>query len=58
VQPWKGVRHLVQALEDNNVDYRLFEASHSGHGVQNDNAVMKAYMEAVDEYLDKYMPVK
>lgn len=58
VQPWKGVRHLVQALEDNDVDYRLFEASHSGHGVQNDNAVMKAYMEAVDEYLDRYMPVK
>lgn len=58
VQPWKGVRHLVKALEDNRVDYKLFEATHSGHGVQNDNAVMKEYMEAVDEYLDKYMPVK
>lgn len=58
VQPWKGVRHLVKVLEDNGVDYKLFEATHSGHGVQNDNAVMKAYMEAVDEYLDKYMPVK
>lgn len=58
VQPWDGVRHLVKALSDNGVDYKLFEAPHSGHGVQNDNAVMKAYMEAVDEYLDKYMPVK
>lgn len=58
VQPWNGVRHLVKALSDNGVDYKLFEAPHSGHGVQNDNAVMKAYMEAVDEYLDKYMPVK
>lgn len=58
VQPWNGVRHLVKALDDNGVDYKLFEAPHSGHGVQNDNAVMKAYMEAVDEYLDKYMPVK
>lgn len=57
VQPWNGVRHLVEALEDNGVDYKLFEATHSGHGVQNDNAVMKAYMETVDEYLDKYMPV-
>ncbi len=57
VQPWNGVRHLVKALEDNGVDYKLFEATHSGHGVQNDNAVMKAYMETVDEYLDKYMPV-
>lgn len=58
VQPWNGVRHLVKALEDNGVDYKLFEATHSGHGVQNDNAVMKKYMETVDEYLDKYMPVK
>lgn len=58
VQPWNGVRHLVKALSDNGVDYKLFEAPHSGHGVQNDNTVMKAYMEAVDEYLDKYMPVK
>lgn len=58
VQPWKGVRHLVKALEDNGVDYRLFEAPHSGHGVQNDDAVMKAYWEAVEEYLGKYLPVK
>lgn len=58
IQPWKGVRHLVKALDDNGVDYKLFEAAHSGHGVQNDNAVMKEYMEAVDEYLDRYMPVK
>lgn len=57
VQPWNGVRHLVKALEDNGVDYKLFEATHSGHGVQNDNAVMKEYMEKVEEYLDKYVPV-
>ena len=58
VQPWNGVRHLVGALQDNGVDYKLFEAPHSGHGVQNDDAVMKAYMETVTEYLDKYMPVE
>lgn len=57
IQPWKGVRHLVKALEDNGVDYKLFEATHSGHGVQNDNAVMKEYMETVEEYLNRYMPV-
>lgn len=57
-QPYKGVKHLEKALKDNNIDYKLFIAPHSGHGVQNDNKVMKAYMEAVDEYLDKYMPVK
>lgn len=58
VQPYKGVRHLESALKDNGVDYKLFVAEHSGHGVQNDNKVMKEYMETVDEYLDKYMPVE
>ena len=57
-QPYKGVRHLEKALKDNNVDYKLFVAPHSGHGVQNDDKIMKAYMEAVDEYLEKYMPVE
>lgn len=58
VQPYKGVRHLVDVLEQNGVDYKLFVAEHSGHGVQNDNKVMKEYMETVEEYLDKYMPVE
>lgn len=58
VQPYKGVRHLEKALKDNGIDYKLFVAEHSGHGVQNDNKVMKEYMETVDEYLDKYMPVE
>lgn len=58
VQPYAGVRHLEKALKDNNVDYKLFIAPHSGHGVQNDNKIMKQYMETVEEYLNKYMPVK
>lgn len=58
IQPWNGVRHLVGALQDNGVDYKLFEAPHSGHGVQNDDKVFEAYMNTVVEYLDKYMPVK
>lgn len=58
IQPFKGVRHLEKALKDNGVDYKLFVAEHSGHGVQNDDNVMKEYMETVEEYLDKYMPVK
>lgn len=57
-QPYKGVRHLEKALKDNNIDYKLFIASHSGHGVQNDDKVMKSYMEMVDEYLARYMPVE
>ena len=58
VQPYKGSLRLKKALEDNNIDFKYFELPHSGHGLQNDDKIMKQYMEAVDEYLDKYMPVK
>ncbi|MBQ6245096.1 MAG: hypothetical protein IJK55_10350 [Bacteroidales bacterium] len=34
------------------------ESIDSGHGLQNDNAIQKLWIMAVDEYLDKYMPVK
>lgn len=58
VQPWAGVKHLNDALAENGVDYQLFEAPHSGHGVQNDDKVFEAYMDTVVEYLEKYMPVQ
>lgn len=57
MQPWNGVRHLVGALQQSGVDYKLFEAPHSGHGVQNDDRVYEEFMDTVVEYLDKYMPV-
>ena len=56
--PFKTARHLVNALEDNNVDYKYFEAPHSGHALQNDNKVYEEFMDTVVEYLDKYMPVE
>lgn len=58
VCPFKTARHLVNVLEDNNVDYKYFEAPHSGHGLQNDNKIYKEFMDTVIEYLDKYMPVE
>ena len=58
VAPFKAVKHLVNALEENNVDYKYFEATHSGHGLQNDDKIYKEYMETVEEYLDKYIPVE
>lgn len=58
VQPFKGSQRLLEAYKKYNVDYKYFECSNSGHGLQNDNKVYKEYMEAVEEYLDKYMPVK
>ena len=58
VQPYKGSLKLKKALEDNDIDFKYFELLHSGHGLQNDNKIYKEYMETVEKYLDKYMPVK
>lgn len=58
VQPFKGSQRLLETYKKYNVDYKYFECSHSGHGLQNDNKVYKEYMEAVEEYLEKYMPVE
>ncbi len=58
IQPFKASLRLKEALEENGVDYKYFELPHSGHGLQNDNAISKQWSEAIEEYLDKYMPVK
>lgn len=58
VQPYKGSLRLKKALEDNNIDHKYFVLPHSGHGLQNDDKIYKQWIEAVEEYLDKYMPVK
>lgn len=58
VQPFKGSQRLLKAYKENNVDYQYFECSHSGHGLQNDSKIYKKYMEAVEKYLDKYLPIE
>ena len=58
IQPYKGSQRLLKAYQDNHIDYQFFEAKHSGHGLQNDNQVYKEYMEAVEEYLNKYLPAR
>lgn len=58
VCPVKTAKHLVNALEENNVDYKYFEAPHLGHGLQNDFKVYEEFMDTVVSYLDKYMPVE
>lgn len=58
VCPFKTVKHLVDALEKNKVDYAYYELPHSGHALQNDYKIYRKYMESVDEYLAKYMPVE
>ena len=56
VQPFLASRRLEAALKESGVDCQYFVLEHSGHGLQNDSAVSKLWMEAVEEYLDKYMP--
>lgn len=56
-QPFLASLRLKAALEENHVDHKYFEFPHSGHGLQNDNALSKQWMEAIENYLDKYMPV-
>ena len=57
VQPFLASLRLKEALEDNGVDYKYYELPHSGHGLQNDNRISEQWMESIDEYLNKYMPV-
>lgn len=58
IQPFKASLRLKEALEKIDVDHVYLEFPHSGHGLQNDNDMSKQWMEAIEEYLDKYMPVK
>lgn len=57
IQPFQASLRLKAALEENGVDHQYFECPHSGHGLQNDNAVYRQWRETMEAYLDKYMPV-
>ena len=56
-QPFLASLRLKAALEENGADFKYFEFPHSGHGLQNDNALSRQWMEAIEAYLDKYMEV-
>mgnify|MGYP005983227573 CR=1 FL=1 len=58
IQPFKAALRLESALEENKVDYKFFTLRHSGHGLQNDGAIQKQWMEAIVDYLEKYMPTE
>lgn len=58
VCPFDSAKHLVKALEDNNVPHSYFELPHSGHALQNDNKIYFEYMAEVENYLNTYLPVK
>lgn len=40
------------------IDKMAVAGGSSGHGIQNDDATSIKWMEAVEKYLDKYMPVQ
>lgn len=56
-QPFLASLRLKAALEENRVDHVYLEFPHSGHALQNDNALSRQWMEAIEAYLDKYMEV-
>ena len=58
MQPFLASLPLKVALEEHDVDHKYFELPHSGHGLQNDTKIYKKWMDAIEEYLDIYMPVK
>lgn len=51
-QPFLTSKRLLKTLQDNNIDYKYFEMTHSGHGLQNDNRLYQKYMETIEEYLE------
>jgi acetyl esterase/lipase len=57
VSPFLAVRHLVNALEEHNVPHEYIEFPHSGHGLQNDDALYVQYMDTIIAYLERYLPV-
>ncbi|HFI0112951.1 TPA: prolyl oligopeptidase family serine peptidase [Streptococcus suis] len=57
VQPYAAALRLEKALKEKGVDYQFLTAEHSGHGLQNDNAANQEYMQLVEDYLAKYLPV-
>ncbi|MQN01163.1 MAG: alpha/beta hydrolase [Lachnospiraceae bacterium] len=58
MQPFAASKRLKSALEENHVDYKYFVLPHSGHGLQNDNAISLKWIQTVEQYLDKYMPLE
>ena len=55
VQPFQASLRLKAVLEEHGVDHKYFEATHSGHGLQNDTKISLQWMAAIEEYLDKYL---
>ncbi|MCM1082097.1 MAG: alpha/beta hydrolase [Clostridium sp.] len=58
VQGFNGSVRLDKALTAHNIPHDYIVCEHSGHGLQNDDKEFHLYYQKIEEYLDKYMPVK
>ncbi|MCM1026754.1 MAG: alpha/beta hydrolase [Roseburia sp.] len=58
VQGFNGSVRLDEALTAHNIPHDYIVLEHSGHGLQNDDKEAHLYSQKVEEYLDKYMPVR
>lgn len=57
IQPYPAALRLKAALAEHGVDFQFFELPHSGHGLQNDSRISNQWMNAVEKYLNQYMPI-
>lgn len=57
VQSFPASKRLDSALTEHGIVHDYFVCEHSGHGLQNDSAVMHEYSKKLVEYLDTYLPV-
>ncbi|MEE3393199.1 MAG: prolyl oligopeptidase family serine peptidase [Lachnospiraceae bacterium] len=57
VQPFAASKRLDAALTKHGIPHDYLIAAHSGHDLQNDNAVMHEYSQKMEEYLDTCLPI-
>lgn len=58
VMPFATTPYLIKAFEENNVVNDVLVFEHSGHGLHRDSDKLRLLKEKLDEYFDKYMPLK
>ena len=58
IQAFEASVRLDEALTAHNIPHDYIVLEHSGHGLQNDNKEFHEYYQKIEEYLDKYLPVK
>jgi len=58
VQSFEASIRLDETLSAHNIPHDYIILAHSGHGLQNDNKEFHEYYQKIEEYLDKYLPVK